>query len=114
MCNSSSIPNFCWCICALSWLLEIGAHLNVSLLAPLWEVEGNGAHQVNPSHLVEWYHGNDHPTGNLTPLISAIQVGDFEQVQFLLKKGADPNFAGKDSLTPLMVAVKKVTVVSWS
>ena len=96
-----------------SWLVEIGASLNVSFPVPLWEIEGKGAESIPADKLEEWFHyRDDHPVGHLTPLLAALRVGDFVQVKFLLTKGADLNFPGKDTLTPLMCAVRRVSFSS--
>jgi uncharacterized protein len=42
-----------------------------------------------------------------TPLISAIETQNFNNVKMLLDRGGGVNFAGKDGKTPLMVAIRK-------
>ncbi|XP_033625691.1 poly [ADP-ribose] polymerase tankyrase-like [Asterias rubens] len=62
--------------------------------------------------LEEWYH--DLPlqkTIHVTPLIFTIHMNSFEGCQFLLKKGADPNQADKDGVTPLMHAIIQNEIV---
>ncbi|XP_041468095.1 poly [ADP-ribose] polymerase tankyrase-like isoform X1 [Lytechinus variegatus] len=92
----------------VSWLVEVGASLNVAFPVPLWETEGRGAETIPADKLEEWFHHReDHPVGYLTPLLAALRVASFDRVKFLLTKGADPNLPAKDMLTPLMCAVRK-------
>jgi ankyrin repeat protein len=39
------------------------------------------------------------------PLLAASEVGEASAVEFLLRRGADPNHRASDGQTPLMVAV---------
>lgn len=42
-----------------------------------------------------------------TPLMIAVEKGDFDTVLFLLERGADPNYTRPDSVSPFRLAVRK-------
>lgn len=98
----SSITSREW----LTMLMKLGASLDIlfDLPPPHHLLFGE---QINFER-TNYFSRCDGPL--ITPLIFAICSYNNNLVRYLLKNGASPNFADEKGLTPIMHAVKKVSI----
>ena len=95
--------------CKTRLFCKYGGSLNIR--SPLPKLDASTLqHMKKPESLEELYHSGQDRLVDLTPLSLMIYAQNWRALKFLVQNGADPNFCDKLELSPMMHAVKQVSV----